>query len=281
MRGDLHTHTRASDGSLFEHQILKLAKRSNVDCVAITNHDYITPIENIKTVANELGITLIDGVEISAFDTKRNRRVHILCYMPKHLELIKTICDRTTGNRTKAGVGMAKKVSELYPITVDDINEIAKHSKCIYKQHIMKVLMNAGFTTGIFGDLFDELFSFDGGTCIINCKQPDVYEVIDAVKKSGGICVMAHPYTYKSIDLLDELIQNNLLDGVEVWSSKSSIAQEEYLLNIVNEHNLISTGGSDFHGAYSSRISPIGSKTTPEKSINALFELKNKLHSEV
>lgn len=279
MQGDLHIHTRLSDGSLLPHEVLRLAKRSNLDYIAITNHDSITPINEIKPLADALGISLIDGVEISARDNKRNRRVHILCYMPKNYKLIDEICSKTVENRMRVGLEMTKKVSKLYPITVDDVKEIANLSKCIYKQHISHALMNASFTTQIFGDLYKELFDLKTGSCIVNCPSPDVYEVIDIVKKSAGICVMAHPFTYDSIDLLDELISKNLLDGIEVWSSKSNSEQEKYLLEKANKNNLIATGGSDFHGAYSSRVAPLGEKPTPAHSIKALYDLKQKLHS--
>lgn len=279
MQGDLHIHTRLSDGSLLPHEVLRLAKRSNLDCIAITNHDSITPINEIKPLADALGISLIDGVEISARDNKRNRRVHILCYMPKDYKLIDEICSKTIEKRMQVGLQMTEKVSKLYPITVDDVKEIANLSKCIYKQHITHALMNASFTTQIFGDLYKELFDLKTGSCIINCQSPDIYEVIDIVKKSAGICVMAHPFTYDSIDLLDELISKNLLDGIEVWSSKSNSEQEKYLLEKANKNNLIATGGSDFHGAYSSRIAPLGAKPTPAHSIKALYDLKQKLHS--
>lgn len=266
--GDLHIHTQRSDGSQTIHQIIDQAKRVGLQYIAITNHDDITDISNINLDSN---IQMIPGVELSSFDTKRKRRVHILCYFPKKFAPIKALCEETTKNRQEAGLEMAQKVAKLYPITVEDVMDIAKNSHCIYKQHIAQALMNAGYTTKIFGELYNELFDFNTGSCIINCKQPDVYEALDAVKCSGGIAVMAHPFTYDSIDLLQELIAQNLLDGIEVWSSKSTKEQEEYLLQVANENHLIATGGSDFHGAYGSRISPIGAKTTPQHSIEALF----------
>ncbi|WMJ23396.1 PHP domain-containing protein [Paludicola sp. MB14-C6] len=273
MVGDLHVHTRDSDGSQTIEQVVSQAQKIGLQYISITNHDCITDISKVQC---NNSIQIIPGVELSAYDTTRKRRIHILCYLPQDLKPIEAICNITTHNRTEAGLEMAQRVSKLYPITVEDVLEIAKDSRCIYKQHIAKALMNAGYMTEIFSELYDELFDFKSGSCIVNCKQPDVYEVLDAVKQSGGISVMAHPFTYDSIDVLNELLSQNLLDGIEVWSSKSSKAQEEYLMELVNKHKLIPTGGSDFHGAYSSRISPLGAKRTPIHSIQSLLNFSNK-----
>lgn len=273
MAGDLHIHTQASDGSLSAMEVIKLASNTKIEYISITNHDCFIDLSELYPYAKDHNVNLIEGVELSSLDPKTNRRVHILCYLPKDKSFLESLCLQTTKNRADAGLEMAKKVVELYPIGLEDIQEIAKNSLCIYKQHITKALMNAGFTTKIFGDVFEELFNFQDGTCIVNCTQPDVYTVIESVKKAGGVCVMAHPYTYNSIEILDELIEKNMLDGIEVWSSKSTQKQEDYLLGITKKHNLIPTGGSDFHGAYSYRVSPIAIKKTPDKSIKAILNL--------
>jgi len=273
MAGDLHIHTNASDGSLSAREVIKLAGNTKIEYIAITNHDCFIDLSELYLYAKSNNVNLIEGVELSSLDPKTNRRVHILCYLPKRKQFLEPICEQTTKNRADAGLEMAKKVAKLYPIELEDIQEVAKNSRCIYKQHITKALMNAGFTTKIFGDVFEELFNFQDGTCIVNCEQPDVYTVIESARKAGGVCVMAHPYTYNSIEILDELIEKNMLDGIEVWSSKSTQKQEEYLLELTKKHNLIATGGSDFHGGYSYRVSPIAVKKTPDKSIKAIIKL--------
>lgn len=273
MRGDLHVHTHKSDGPQSALQVIEQASLIGLSHIAITDHDYMSYSDELASFASDKGVTLIDGVEISTMDKVRHRRVHILCYMPNNRKIIENICKFTTDLRVKAGRDMAKMVCDIYPIKLEAVEQIAKDGPCIYKQHITKVLMDWGYTTTIFGELYDNLFDFKKGSCIINIEQPNVYDVINLVREAGGIAVMAHPYTYNSIELLDELCEQNLLDGVEVWSSKSSPEQEEYLSNVADKYNLIKTGGSDFHGGYSSRISPLGSRYTPEQSLEALLQL--------
>lgn len=267
MNADLHTHTKLSDGSLTATELLSYANSAGVNCLSITNHDAFTPLLPIQSLAKSLGIELIDGVEMSSMDTKRNRRVHILCYSPKDKTPLLKLCQETTQNRMVAGEKMAKAVCEKYPINLEQIKNIA--DGCIFKQHIMQALLNAGICTEIYGETQKKLF-YDGSPFMEDCVQPDVYSVLDAAKKSGAIIVMAHPFTYDGIDIMHEMIGKNLLDGIEVWSSKSNEKQESFLFDIATKNNLIMTGGSDFHGAYSSNRCTLGQKPTPKKSIEII-----------
>lgn len=272
--GDLHLHTCLSDGSCAPHEVIAKAARAGLSYIAITDHDHFTSTPDLVIQAQSLGVTLIDGVEVSCCDPVRGRKVHILCYLPQNADRspVKTLCDDITARRVEAGRTMAARVAELYPITVDEVEAIASRCVCIYKQHIVKALMDSGITVRIFGELYDRLFDTHKGSCIVNFPQPEVYTVISAIKKAGGLCVLAHPYTYNSIDLLNELTAQGLLDGIEVWSSKSTPEQEQYLAAVAEQFDLIKTGGSDFHGAYGSRPSPIGVKPTPAVSIERIIE---------
>lgn len=271
--GDLHVHTNESDGSLSPLEVIALASRIGIETIAITNHDYITKTSKYAQYASGLFVNLIEGVELSAFDYKRNQRVHILCYLPKNIGKIQAICDKTLHDRTNAGLEMIEKVSKIYPITLEDVLKSAAGSTTLYKQHITKVLMYMGYCTGIFGAVYSELFNGKTGTCKVEYTQPDVYSVLEAVRASKGVCVLAHPYTYNSINLMGELIEQNLLDGIEVMSSKTTLEQEKCLIEIATDHKLIKTGGSDFHGACSYKESPLGVKTTLQTEIQAIFDL--------
>lgn len=270
----MHTHTYVSDGSCSIERNFQLARSTGLDYIAITDHDYLPDVSRDVELSKKYSVNCIHGVELSAIDNKRKRKVHILCYMPKRTDEINKICKRINDSRLKVGLEMAELVSQKFPITVEDIKNVAINSTAIFKQHIMQTLINAGYANQMFGQLFKELFNSKTGTCFVNHEYVDVYEILNIVKRSGGVCVMAHPYTYNSIDFLTEIVDKGYLDGIEVWSSKSNIEQESFLLDICNKHNLIPTGGSDFHGAYSSKVCPIGIKTTPETSIKALLNLK-------
>lgn len=276
MRGDLHTHTIYSDGCCEPERLFELAARSGLTHLAITDHDHLTDFFQEAEIAGRHGITPVHGVEVSTYDYERKRRVHILCYFPQDVPAVRKICEKTTDNRRRAGAEMAELVSKRYPITVADVEKNLGKSDCIFKQHIMLTLMQAGFATEMYGPLWHELFNFENGTCVRECIQPDVWETLERLREAGGICVMAHPFTYRSIDILKELTNAGLLDGIEVWQSKTTPEQEAFLEEFAGYHHLIKTGGSDFHGMFASKIAPIGKGSTPEESLEALFALREK-----
>lgn len=278
MAGDLHCHTKMSDGSLGIEEVIGAAKRQGLNYISITDHDTISGCSRAQIVGKRYGVNVVDGVELSAYDYKRKRSAHILVYMPKQPDRLEGICLQTTENRKKAANHMVNSVSALYPITIELIAKHAQGSKCIYRQHIMHALMDLGYTTTIFGDLYNELFSKTNGTCNFNVEYPDVRDIIHRAKEANGIIVLAHPGSYNSLELLDELSSEGLLDGVEYNHRKNTEEDKKKILEIANRDKLILTGGSDFHGMYSSCIVPIGCEITEDDQIKKLFSLRDSIY---
>lgn len=277
MKGDLHCHSKLSDGSQGIEDIIAMSKKMNLNFVAITDHDTMSSHSRAKIVGDRYGVQIIPAVEFSAFDYQRGRRVHILCYMPLKPDRLEGMCIKICESRKKSGNEMAKKVMKLFPISPESITRHSASSKSVYKQHIMHALMEAGFTTGIYGPLYDKLFHPEQGSCYVETEYPDVYEVLNLIHSSGGIAVFAHPHIYNSFDLLQELCEKRLIDGIEVWHGKATQDDEAQLHQMCDTYHLIPTGGSDFHGMYSSCPAHIGKCTTPNESIEALFALNEEI----
>lgn len=250
-----------------------MSKRMGLDFVAITDHDTMSSHSRSKIVGERYGVQVIPAVEFSAYDYHRNRRAHILCYLPLKPDRLEGMCVRICDARKKSGNEMVKRVMKLFPIGPENITKYSASSKSIYKQHIMHALMDAGYSTGIYGGLYDTLFSPKNGSCYVETEYPDVRDVIDLIRSAGGITVFAHPAVYDSFDLVKELVEEKRLDGIEVWHGKALQDHVDYLAALCDQYGLIKTGGSDFHGMYGSRPANIGKCTTPQESIDALFEL--------
>ena len=261
--GDLHCHTQKSDGSESLEKVVHIAKQVGMDFLAVTDHDYLTPRSELDRLEQQYGIPLIQGVELSCYDHLRGRRVHLLCYEPKNPQPIVEQCRAVCQKRTQTGEEMLKLVQQEYPIAREDVMEYASKSEAIFKQHIMAALMGYGITNQMFGDLFRQLFSSKGGKAYIKIAYPDVREILPLVRQAQGIAVLAHPYEYDSLELLEELGGQGLLDGVECYHSRCTHEGEEYLLGRAEHFGLVVTGGSDYHGFNASRISPLGNRYTP------------------
>ena len=222
-----------------------------------------------------MGIGIIPGVEFSCFDYTRGRKVHLLCYQPEKPDRLEGICMRTTEARNRAGLEMIQKVMQYFPVAQDHIGRYSSGSKAVYKSHILHALMDLGYTDRIYGDLFFQLFG-KNGVCRVSFEYPDVEKVAAVVRDAGGLAVLAHPASYDSFDLLEELGSKNLLDGVELYYPDTSQQDFERIRKSAEKYGLLTTGGSDFHGYYHPNPNPLASAITQEEVLNHIFQRKKK-----
>ena len=66
MSGDLHCHTRLSDGSLGIEEIITLAAKKGLKTIAITDHDCLAGTVRGKVIGARHGVQVIPGVEFSS-----------------------------------------------------------------------------------------------------------------------------------------------------------------------------------------------------------------------
>ena len=271
MKGDLHCHTKLSDGSLGIEDIIVQAKRTGIDFISITDHDTMSSISRAKILGERYGVQILPGVELSAWDKTRGRKVHILCYAPQKPDRLEGVCIKACEIRKACAKEMVENVMKIYPITAESVMKYATGSKSIFKQHIMHALIDYGYTTEFYGDLSDELFDLKTGSCIVEREYPDVNFVLDLIHSARGVAVMAHPVYYDSFDLLEELAAKGKLDGVEAYHYTANEEHQKKILEIAEKYNLIVTGGSDFHGFYNHYAISLGYKFTPEQSVRNII----------
>lgn len=276
MKIDLHCHTTLSDGSLGIEEIIAQAKRTGIDVLSITDHDTLASYSRAAILGERYGVKMIQGVEMSAWDKDRNQKVHILCYAPKKPDRLEGLCLKCCEIRKSCSKEMIEKVRALYPITEESVLKHATGSKSIFKQHIMRSLIDYGYALEFYGELNDELFNLPNGTCLVEREYPDVKFVLELIKAARGVSVMAHPAQYDNIELLEELAANGKIDGVEVDHYTADDDAKARMLEIAKKYNLIVTGGSDFHGLYNARPTHLGSNTTTKENLDRIIKLSNK-----
>ena len=275
MSGDLHCHTKLSDGTLGLEEIIALAAKRGIETIAITDHDCLAGTVRAKIIGERNGIKVIPGVELSAVDSRTGKNVHILAYLFDSPDRIEGLCHTNATSRKRAGQYMMLKATKRYPITPDLILKCSQGSTNLYKQHIMHALMQCGYTMNIYGNVYDDLFNSEN-SIYVQPKFSDVFEVLEAVKEAGGISVLAHPALYDNFDIIDDLIKAGL-NGLEVWHPTATKETEEKLIAIAKKNKLLMTGGSDFHGMYNHGAWSIGDYVTPKQQLSELLNYKTKI----
>lgn len=269
MGGDLHCHTRLSDGSVGLEDIITLAHNCKIETIAITDHDCLAGTIRAKLIGERNGVEVIPGVELSAIDTETGKDVHILCYLPEFPDRLEGLCRKNSTARKRAAQFMMIKAAGRYPVSTELIRKCAAGSTCLFKQHIMHALMESGISGGIYSEIHDELFSPDSENNILVRPQfASVDEVLTEIHAANGIAVLAHPALYDNFDLLERKADE--FDGVEVWHPTADEETVDRLLKFAKKHKLLTTGGSDFHGMYGRQAMTLGKYVTPAAQLKDL-----------
>ncbi len=277
MAVDLHCHTKLSDSSMGLEDLIVLAAKRGVTTIAITDRDCQAGTVRGKIIGERRGVTVIPGVEISAYDSKRDKYAEILCYLSDSPDRLEGLCHRNTLARKKASQMMTLKAARKFPLTPELVIKCATGATAVFEEHIMHALVECGMTDRIHGELYDELFSPESTSNIITkAKYAEPSEVVDAIHEAGGIAILAHPGSNNSFELLEELIPLGL-DGVEVWHPDNTEEQQAKLLEIAKKNGLLTIGGTEFKGMYSKAPICVGDYSTPEASLKALLSYKTKL----
>ncbi len=275
MAADLHCHTKLSDGSLGIDDLIILAKKQGINTISITDHNCQAGNIRGELIGKRHDVKVIPGVELSSTDEETGEEVDILCYLADSPARLEGLCRRNMMACKKASQFMILGTAKKYNVTPDLIVKCATGSTNIYVCHIMRSLVESGFTNEFYGDIYNELFSADSPSSVyFKAKYADTKEVIDAIHESGGIAVVAHPGRY-SDELIKKIISYGI-DGLEVWCPENTEEQSEKFLKFTKQNKILALGGSDFKGMYNKTPLTVGSYITPDKQLDELLSYKSK-----
>lgn len=276
MIGDLHCHTRLSDGSLGIEEIISFAIKKGLSTIAITDHDCLAGTVRGKVIGARHGLQVIPGVELSSTFEEIDKNIHILCYLPDSPDMLEGLCKRNSQARKRASHFMMLQVAKRYNIPTEFIAKCAMGSTNLYKKHIMQSLIECGYADCFNGELYKQLFTKAGeDNILIVPKYESTKSVIESVHEAGGIAVLAHPCLTGCEDNIDDLIKMGI-DGIEVNHPSANEEQQEFLRKKAVKAKLLVTGGSDFHGLYNEYKVSLGDYTTSDDELHALLTYKSK-----
>jgi 3',5'-nucleoside bisphosphate phosphatase len=250
VRIDLHTHSSASDGTDTPGDLVREAAAAGLDVVALTDHDAMSGWAEAREAADEVGITLVPGLEIST--RFGHRGVHLLGYLPDPtdpalvLELDRILEGRTA--RTPAIVAALR--AHGVDITEDDVRRESGGSVAAGRPHVADALARLGVVrdrTEAFATLLSP-----GQPGYVNRYASALEEMIPIITGAGGVPVIAHPWGRRGGTVLDEpalaMLKDRGLAGIEVDHQDHSPELRERLRGIAADLDLVATGSSDHHG---------------------------------
>jgi len=195
-------------------------------------------------VGTELGIRVVNGVELSAVEG--DTETHLLGL---HLTDT-TVLERGLGELREMRGRRAARIVELLQsqgvqVTLDDVL-LQAGAGAIGRPHVARALVADGWATDV-RDAFDRYLGA-GRPAYVAKDQLKMREAIAMVHAAGGLAILAHPGPGGTRERIEPLVALGL-DGVEVKHPSHSPQDVARLRACVDQLGLIPSGGSDWHGA--------------------------------
>ncbi|WP_067436828.1 PHP domain-containing protein [Nocardioides jensenii] len=274
MRIDLHTHSRASDGTRTPAEVVHEAAAAGLDVVALTDHDTSEGWPEAAEAAAKVGLTLVRGMEIS---TRHNGQgVHLLGYLPDPTyQPLVVALQRILDGRNSRIPAIIDRLNALgYEITAADVRRVAGEAAATGRPHVADALIAMGAVRDR-EQAFDELLS-PGRPAYVDRYAAPLTEMIRLVGEAGGVTVIAHPWgrhdpSGMTRDDIAELAALGLV-GVEVDHQDHDSRARAELRVIAEDLGLVRTGSSDYHGA-GKKNHGLGCNTTDPAQFQRLMEL--------
>lgn len=253
MRADLHVHSNHSDGADSVETVIEKAQAAGVGMLSFVDHDITETYEAASPAAKEAGVDLIPGIEISAYDFRRDRKVHVLGYnYDLEAPHIKALTAPLLERRHAHSLRQIECINAAgCKVDLDAVAEIAAPSRVIYKQHIMRYLTDNDHQSEAYQHLYKSLFK-GGGPAAGDIEYIDALDALHAIRADGGLAIIAHPGQLDSYDLIEENIDH--IDGLELLHPDHASEDLERITQLADGHGLMMTGGSDYHGSFGATV---------------------------
>lgn len=271
---DLHCHTVFSDGTRTPRELVELAVSAGLLGVAITDHDTSSGWRAAAKAAREAGLPLLRGTEITSEFGRTS--VHMLAYQyDPHSARIIELFHRTRMARLTRAKVMVERLANDFPISWESVLDQVKEGDqtTVGRPHIADALVHAG-VYGTRSEAFAGAIN-SRSRYYVPTPSPAALDVVRTVRDAGGVTVVAHPADAgrNRILLSDTQIEQLAgagLDGLEVWHRGNAPEQRMRLLGLARRFNLLTTGGSDWHG--SGKPNRLGEHLTAQDTVRRIVE---------
>jgi len=262
---DLHTHTHFSDGEHAPTQLVELAQQRGIRILAITDHDTLDGIAEAREAAKNKGLHIVPGIELST--QFKGREVHLLGHFvdPSHAKLL-TVCQHMQSARKQRMEGMLKKLEELHiSLSMEEVLALSPQGR-FSRSHLAQALVQKGICKNVY--VAFELYLKAGKPAWLPLTQTSTTEAIAWLHQAKGTASLAHPSVSHLNEEDIEALFHHGLDGIEADHPEHSWAERNRWKTMAHRLQLVTLGGSDFHGKHTQRT--LGCMPTSEAEFLAL-----------
>lgn len=254
-RCDLHTHSLFSDGSNTPAEIIAQAKELGLT-VALTDHNTVNGLPDFVREAEEQGVTVVPGIEISTDYEGTELHLLGLFIAPERYKQVEFFMNETRLLKEISNIEMIERLNDA-GYEVDYVSIKKRNSgDNVNRAHVAAELMEKGYVSSI-KEAFQTILHEDRGFYV----PPARLQLLDAIvflREIKSLPILAHPL--QELDeaalraLLPKAMEAGML-GIEILHSSYSEEKKALAARIAEEFGLAVSGGSDYHGVNKPDIS--------------------------
>ncbi|OKL48106.1 PHP domain-containing protein [Boudabousia marimammalium] len=270
-RIDLHTHSSVSDGTDTPTELIRQAAEAGLNWVALTDHDTHSSWEEALAAAEDVPMNLLCGTEVST--NLNGNSVHLLAYGYEPGGVLDQMLAKARRSRITRAQDMVDGLAKDYEITWEQVlAQTQGDGTTVGRPHLADALVQTG-------EFPDRTAAFNGPLAgdskyYVPYWAPSTPEAISAVRDSGGVPVIAHPFSVtRDFTLTDEEIALAVeagLMGLERDHRDHGLAERQKVAGLAERFGLFVTGSSDFHG--DGKPNRLGENLTQPEVLQTILE---------
>jgi predicted metal-dependent phosphoesterase TrpH len=267
---DFHLHCKEhSDcGRQTMEELLERANRANIKLLALTDHNTVAGIFDIKKKASKYGITVINGTELSVsigLDILPEHPGVIIGVLGLNFKLDKQLFTETVLlglNRQKEALNrIARGLEKEHHIFIEKKDSITNIAKGLFYSKVFPSVSEA------------ENFLLAPEQMKKNVlEQLYPKEAIDLIHAMGGKAILSHPFrgenriklSHEEVSKIIEALVSLGLDGIELFHPENfgddSFEDFYFLEGLIKKHQLLVSLGSDRHSSHDKIVDKYFSK---------------------
>lgn len=247
---DLHVHSNCSDGTLTPSELVDYALKKNLAAFALTDHDTTAGLNEAFQAAKDTPLEVIAGIEFST--EYHGKDIHIVGLDIDYAS--PEFNSQLQRFRDSRNIRNEKMIRRLHDgginISVAQMQESFKDAVWT-RAHFARYLLEHGYVK----DMPEAFKYYIGEHCpyFVPREKVTPMQAVDLIYRTGGIPILAHPMLYHlDADDMDALLislKKAGLMGIETLYSTHSMLDEQLVRRLAKTHDLLISGGSDFHGS--------------------------------
>lgn len=242
-------HSIFSDGTYQPAEIIAEAKQIGLGAVALTDHNTVAGLPDFIHEAEQQGIAAVGGVELSTAHDNNEYHLLGLFIAPEHYQKVERLAKEFHVLKEISNIETIERLNDAgYMISYADVRK-KNPTGNVNRAHMAAELLEKGYVESV-SQAFKTLL-YDGAGFYVPPTRLQLMDAIEFLRGINAVPVLAHPLQDADEStvrkFLPAAIEAGLL-GLETRHSNFDGTQIETAEKIAADFNLLTSGGSDFHG---------------------------------